>query len=426
MNALNSSALHPNLKNSFLITIRWYLSYLAERRSPATVESARQFITFVAQEKAPAPWLLERWKSALQWFFINAPIRKSPQERSAVIPVAPKINEPENTQSTENSPTTWAQAEYNMIGNLRQEGKSYRTEQTYLHWLNRFKRYVTPRKDPFKEKPDQALRSFLNHLALQDQVAVSTQRQALNSIIYFFRKGLHRDIGDIGDFAKGHIAKREKEVLTQSEINRLFLAMDSKWRLLAKLQYGTGMRKEELLNLRIKDIHFEEQRILVRQGKGNKDRFVALPQPIQETLREQIQSIQLIHQQDRVNNIPGVYLPGALEKKFPNAGKEWRWFWLFPANNLSTDPRSGIQRRHYQHGAVYQRALKEAANKTAITKRVTTHVLRHSFATHCLENGVDLRTLQDTLGHRHLETTQGYLHLVNKPGKLLPCPLSAS
>lgn len=329
--------------------------------------------------------------------------------------------------AAEPSRVTWAEAADAMITSLRREGKAYRTEQTYRHWTRRFAQFVHARADSFAGDAEGALQAFLDHLASVRQVSVKTQRQALNAVVYFLRHGLGRTIGDIGPYRKGRVVEREREVLTQRETVQLLAQIDPAWRLLAQLQYGTGLRVAELLRLRVKDLHFEERRILVRQGKGDKDRFVALPEVLVEPLRAQLARNKICHERDRAEEVPGVALPDAsLERKYPNYGKEWRWFWVFPAKDLSQDPRSGVTRRHHLLGASYQCAVKQAADDAQITKRVTTHVLRHSYATHCLENGVDLRTLQEVLGHASLETTQIYLHLMQRPGSVLPTPLRAA
>ncbi len=434
--ALQRSGLPVRRQQSYTITIRWYLGYLASRREAASVTSAREFMQMAVASKQPHGWLEECWKDALRWFFSNAPIRKEAgQARSLMGVEAGPSNVNHNDASPQGegirkrrdaaSPLSWAQAEERMVAAMRREGKSYRTEQTYGHWVHRFRRFVSARRAALAGKPGESVQAFLDALATQDRVSVATQRQALNAVVYFFRAGLQRELGEIGEFRRGRVAKREREVLAQSEVSCLFDHLPEKWQLLAKLQYGAGLRKEELLTLRVKDIHFEERRILVRQGKGDKDRYVALPEVLVAPLQAHLKRVRRLHQQDRDSQAPGVYLPNALDRKYPCAGQEWRWFWAFPAAHASTDPRSGVERRHHQHGASYQRALKEAAELAGITKRVTTHVLRHSFATHCLERGTDLRSLQDVLGHASLETTQVYLHLVRKPGRTLPTPLAA-
>jgi integron integrase len=430
--ALESSSLPSRRKASYLITIRWYLRYLKERRTPATVGSARAFIDWARAEKGAEDWMVERWKEGLRWFFASAPVRRQLEERRAErgMKVRERVAEPKamarGAVSTGGKRLSWGEAEYTMVSTLRREGKSYRTEQTYRHWLKHFRSFVQKRRAALAGKQDVAVNDFLSKLAMEGQVAVATQRQALNAIVYFIRTGLKREPGDVSGFVRGRVAKRTREVLSQREVGGLLAVMSGKWQLMARLQYGTGMRKEELLSLRIKDVQFEERRILVRQGKGNKDRFVALPEPLVEPLRVHLEGVRKLHERDREVGLPGVYLPDALDRKYPCAGKEWRWFWLFPAGGLSTDPRSGVRRRHHQDGAAYQRALRQGAEAQRITKRVTTHVLRHSFATHCLENGVDLRAVQDVLGHSSLETTQVYLHLMKTPGKALPSPLRAA
>ena len=242
----------------------------------------------------------------------------------------------------------------------------------------------------------------------------STQNQALNAIVFVYRHVFEKDIEDQINSVRARRKRRLPVVLTFKEATNIFDKMSGLYCLMAKLIYGCGLRLQECLSLRIKDVDIEQSIVIVRSGKGDKDRRTVLPESLKDELLHQISSVREIYEQDRKDNINGVYLPGALEKKYPNAGKEWGWFWLFPAKTLSIDPRSRIVRRHHQHPAALQRAFKEAVIKAGITKQASVHTLRHSFATHLLEKGYDIRTIQELLGHTNLQTTMIYTHVATK------------
>jgi integron integrase len=254
----------------------------------------------------------------------------------------------------------------------------------------------------------------MTYLAVERNVAISTQNQAFNAILFLFRYVLDKKIDDISDTVRAKRKIRLPVVLTKSEIKRLFDQMSGLYLLMAKVIYGCGLRLQECLLLRIKDVDFERNAVIVRSGKGDKDRETTLPESIKENLREQLKKAQKFHQNDRKNNIAGVQLPYAFERKSPNAGKEWAWFWVFPSATLSIDPQTKIVRRHHVFRSNLRKAIKQAGIKANIAKRLTVHSLRHSFATHLLESGHDIRTIQELLGHTDLNTTMIYTHVVNK------------
>ncbi|MBW2604753.1 MAG: integron integrase [Deltaproteobacteria bacterium] len=294
---------------------------------------------------------------------------------------------------------------------LRLKHLSFRTEQTYLGWVKRFYRFLngqSPHRLDSKHVKD-----YMTHLAVDRSVAASTQNQAFNAILFMFRHVLDKPINDISKAIRAKKKRRLPVVLTKPEINYLFEQMSGTNLLMAKIIYGCGLRLRECMNLRIKDIDFSRMAVTVR-GKGDKDRETVLPSIIKDTLRNHIESVRKIHEIDRENGLSGVKLPGALERKLPNAGKEWIWFWVFPSIKISLGPRTGIVRRHHVHSSNLQKQVKRAARKAKIPKRVTVHSLRHSFATHLLENGQDIRTIQDLLGHSSLQTTMIYTHVVSK------------
>lgn len=322
----------------------------------------------------------------------------------------------ENPNKADGIPETlkndWKAVEEKMIEAIRLRHRSYSTEKTYIAWLRQFQGFVKTKE--LKDLDGKDIQDFLSYLAVERKVSSSTQNQALNAIVFAYRHVLEKDIEDQINSVRAHQKRRLPVVLTVKEVNNIFDEMSGLHCLMAKLIYGCGLRLQECLSLRIKDVDIEQGIVIVRSGKGDKDRRTVLPESLKDDLLRHISSIREIFEQDRKDNTNGVYLPGALEKKYPNAGKEWGWFWLFPARDLSIDPRSRIIRRHHLHPAALQRAFKEAVIKAGITKQASIHTLRHSFATHLLENGYDIRTIQELLGHRNLQTTMIYTHVATK------------
>jgi integron integrase len=306
----------------------------------------------------------------------------------------------------------WKAVEDKTIEVIRLRHRSYSTEKTYILWLRQFQSFV--KNKDLKELDGKDLQDFLSYLAVERKVSSSTQNQALNAVVFVYRHVLEKDIEDQINSVRARQKRRLPVVLTIKEVNSIFDEMSGLHCLMAKLIYGCGLRLQECLSLRIKDVDIEQGILIVRSGKGDKDRRTVMPESLKDELLRHTSSIREIYELDRKDNTNGVYLPGALEKKYPNAGKEWGWFWLFPAKDLSIDPRSRIVRRHHLHPASLQRAFKEAVIKAAIIKQASIHTLRHSFATHLLESGYDIRTIQELLGHRNLQTTMIYTHVATK------------
>jgi integron integrase len=254
----------------------------------------------------------------------------------------------------------------------------------------------------------------MTHLAVERKVSASTQNQAFNAILFLFRHTLDKDIDNIAEAVRAKRTRRLPVVLTRSEIDRLFQKMRGTNLLMARTIYGCGLRLAESLNLRIKDIDFEREAVTIRSGKGDKDRETVLPSSLMQDLKDHMEQVRKIFEKDREMKANGVMIPGALERKYPNAGKEWGWYWVFPSLKESVDPRTGIQRRHHIYPDNLRRAIKTAVKKAGISKRINVHTLRHSFATHLLEKGYDIRTIQDLLGHADLRTTMIYTHVMSK------------
>ncbi len=309
-----------------------------------------------------------------------------------------------------------------MVRILRVRNYSKRTEDTYLMWATRFLKFLNGLHE--KHISDQQVREYLEYLAIERRVSPNTQKLALNALSFLFKFGLERDLGNIGDFVKAKASTRLPVVLSKQEVKSLFdqLTFPSHF-LMAGLLYGSGLRLMECVRLRVQDIDFDYNQIMVRDGKGLKDRLVPLPERFVNSLKKQIEKARKVHDSDLKLNIDGVYLPYAIERKYPNADKELKWQFLFPATRIATDQRSGKTRRHHIHETSLQRAVSKAGKKANINKRVHCHVLRHSFATHLLEKGYDIRTVQELLGHSDVSTTMIYTHVLNKPGINVKSPM---
>lgn len=308
-----------------------------------------------------------------------------------------------------------------LLVEIRSRGYSIRTEQTYENWAARFIEYCDNR-DP-RELGGKEVVSYLQHLAVQRNVSASTQNQALNALVFFYAHAVEKPLGDLGGFVRAKRPKRLPVVLAPGEVQRLLSHLQGNHWLMASLLYGTGMRLMEVIRLRVQDMDFDYHQILVRDGKGKKDRVVPLPERLLEPLRQQLAKTRKLHRQDLANGLGEVFLPEALARKYPNAAREWGWQYVFPSGRLSTDPRTGVTRRHHIHESSLQKAVKKAATAAGLVKRINCHALRHSFATHLLENGYDIRTVQDLLGHADVSTTMIYTHVLNRGGRAVLSPL---
>ena len=306
---------------------------------------------------------------------------------------------------------------------MRVKKYAYRTEKTYWQWIRRFVRHHNLRKP--SDMGASEIHAFLAHLAFSEQVAASTQNQALNAVVFLYREVLKQDVGDFSSFPRARRGKRLPVVCSRKEIQNLISEMDGVEALVVKLLYGTGMRVSEGLRLRVQDVNFDTHEIMVRGGKGNKDRRVPLPKSLVDALRAQLDGRRALFESDREEKLHEVKLPGALAKKYKNAPYEWKWQWVFPADDVSTDPRSGRRLRHHLLPIRIQRAVRRAAQDARITSRVTPHTLRHSFATHLLESGQDIRTVQELLGHADVKTTMIYTHVLNKGPLGVASPLDS-
>lgn len=386
--------------------IRWYLG----RRGLTEVE--RQY---------------ER--EALKWFFQEAKrIGGVTHRHGAFVPPAadvaaleaqPRRNAgvPPPQAANDLGHTEWERA---LVAAMRQRGFLWRTEQTYRGWARQFADFVQPRTPMIADGGD--VSAFLSKLAVERRASVSTQKQALNALAFFMQEALRIDLGTM-EFAHARPRRKIPVVLSRVEISRLLAALSPGYRLMAEMMYGAGLRLLELLRLRVHHLDLERGQVQVYAGKGGKDRVTVLPETLRPRLETHLARLREIFEEDRRKGVPGVWLPEALARKYQRAGEQWQWQWLWPSRMLMRDPETGVERRHHILDGTFQNAIRAAAAKAGLDKRVTPHVLRHSFATHLLEAGTDIRTVQELLGHSKLETTQIYTHVMQKPGLGVRSPL---
>jgi integron integrase len=305
---------------------------------------------------------------------------------------------------------------------LRVKHYSIRTEKTYVRWIRRYILFHDKRHP--EEMGAREIEAFLTHLAVEKNVAASTQNQALCALLFLYNEVLEKDLTpDVIDAVRAKKPKRLPVVLTRDEAMSVLAALSGTNQLIARTLYGSGLRLIECLRLRVKDIDFAYRQITVRDGKGQKDRATILPASLVDPLQEHLRRVRMLHQQDLDRGYGSVYLPYALERKYPSAHKEWCWQYVFPAQGRSTDPRSGVVRRHHLSESSVQKAVRRAVKLAGIDKPAGCHTFRHSFATHLLEDGYDIRTVQELLGHKDVKTTMIYTHVLSKGGLAVRSPL---
>ena len=429
---LDQSSLPQHIKHSWFITLKWYLGFCRRNRAGVNVQSAREFIEWAQRDKQAQPWKMEGWKDAIRWFFKEA-ARRAALPRPIVacgtpagtslkpavqLTRIPQSGTPGKSEADGRAALAgWKGAFLTVI---RRRHYSYRTEQSYLVWIERFARHARTQK--LEELGEPGIKAFLDAMALNEQLSASSQRQALNALVFLYREVFGRELGDFSDFRRAKVRPHAPVWLTPEEMAGLLTCLEGTWNLMAKVMFGGGLRLMELLRLRVKDVDLLQEIITIRGGKGDKDRFTSLAHVTVEPLRQHLEGVRRLHEADRAAGLAGVWLPDGLERKYPKAGEEWPWFWVWPDDHASTDPRSGLQRRHHVSDRSFQAAIKAAAAKAKLNKRVTPHVLRHSFATSMVEK-YDIRTVQELLGHKSVETTQIYTHVMNKPGLGVKSPL---
>jgi integron integrase len=363
--------------------MKWYFGYCSRKElgDPCKRENGKVFWRDAVVPLQPEKWQEVQWGAALHWFFNEL--------------VANDLSGPAMRRA------------------IRQRHLAYATEKAYMAWLRRFQAFLYP-KNVMDSTAEEVVR-FLSYLAEEVEIAATGQNQCFNALLYFFRYVLKQvDVNFRGAIrAKKRI--RVPVVLSQSEVSRVLEYLSGQFRLMGRLQYGAGLRIKELVRLRVKDMDFDRGQLVIRGGKGDKDRVTVLPSSLVEGLRNQLERIEKLHVEDVAAGFDGASMPLALARKFSIARREFSWQYIFPANKLGEDPRSGQLLRHHALENSYQKAVRTATKLAGIEKRVTPHVFRHSFATHMLEGGADIRTVQDLLGHASVETTQIYTHVMKKP-----------
>jgi len=434
--ALAQAPLSDDLKAAFTREILSFLKHCKEARSAATVETAKRYLGWRENQSRG------RSREALRWFYREGrrlgsqkpdkPAQPTPSPNAAglIVPpppalVLPDIRRPSRPMepppaASDLGASPW---ERDLIKAIREQGHLWRTEQTYREWAVRFARFIAPRSPYAASGEDVA--AFLSALAVEGRASPSAQKQVLNALVFLMQKALHRDLGEM-EFKRAHPKQRVPTVLSVAEAKSLFAQMDGTPRLMAELAYGAGLRLMELLRLRIHHLDFDRGRLQVVAGKGDKDRVTVLPEKLISQLRDHVGRLRALWESDQAEKLPGVWLPEGLGKKYPRAGVSWEWQWLFPTAKPVLDPATGIIRRHHLSDAWFQKALKQAAGRLTLGKRISPHTLRHSFGTHMLEHGADIRTVQELMGHSDVRTTQIYLHVMKKPGLGVRSPLDQS
>ena len=371
--------------------LSWFDQWRISRHLPHGREAARAFWRQQVKSKPREAWQLEQWTAAFGWYLEWL---RFAETRGAEV----RTLEERVFQAVDRA------------GGRR--GLAIRTRQTYGRWVMRFARWAGDAKAMLQQ--EQA-RLFLGELVTRERQSFSSQKQALNALVFFFREVCGHEEVDL-QVKLRKTPKRIPVVPNFREIIQILDRLGPTHRLMAEVQYGSGLRLKELTRLRIKDVDLEQRQITVRAGKGDTDRVTVLPESLVEKIKRHKEAIRKVFDADKSDGTPPVAIPGALARKFSRAGERWEWFWLFPAETLSTDPDSGIVRRHHVHSGSYGNALHHAAQEAGIDKRITSHCLRHAFATHLLESGKDLRTIQELLGHSDVKTTEIYTHVAKGVG----------
>mgnify|MGYP001251421082 CR=1 FL=1 len=387
--------------------VKWVRRFFEEASADHTLTLADRMNVFLESlEKTGRidDWQLTQAERALRMYFVNFRKIEEPMKAPAIA-----------VNTREDGKVGRDEVIEALRNRLRVRHYSYRTEQTYVDWVQRFFSYLADRSNDgsgFYVVQTSEVRDFIAHLAVKRRVAASTQNQAFNAMLFMAREILGFEPGNLADGVRAKRGKRLPVVLSVAEMRELLESMTGVQRLMAELIYGGGLRVMECVRLRVKDVDFENSLLFVRGGKGDKDRSTLLSERAKPLLKEHMGKLKNLFEKDRAAGLAGVFMPDALERKYPKAGKEFGWQWVFPSEKLSMDPRSGLVRRHHVSDMMIQRAVKAAANAADIMKPVSVHTLRHSFATHMLLHGVDLRQIQEYLGHANVETTMIYTHVV--------------
>jgi integron integrase len=382
--------------------VRWVRRFLTWPASSEPVaDQVQRFCEELERRGTYAAWQIRQAEHALRIYFVNFLHRTDWHRR------------PQSLMLDEQGRTSPLAVLADLRVRIRTRHYACRTECSCAEWVRRFFAYASERQQaPHPRVDADTVRDDLTYLAVRQQVSASTQNQALCALLFLCREVLGLDVGDLTTTARAKRGARLPTVLSVPETAALLGTLRGTTWLMAALIYGGGLRVTECCQLRVKDVDFDQGLLVVRSGKGDKDRTTLLADMCRAPLRAQLRAAEAIHEKDRQAGLPGVWLPDALDRKYPHAGRELAWFWVFPSRTLSTDPRTGIVRRHHLSDSVVQKAVKAAAHEAKLHKPVSVHTLRHCFGTHMLLNGVDIRQIQEYLGHANVETTMIYTHVV--------------
>ena len=386
-----SRDVHPRQRDGFAMVLGWFETFRSRNRLAPGREACVRFWTEQVKVKERPAWQLEQWTAAIEWYLRWV---KNTRERG------------EQTRTLEER----VRDAVERAGSRR--GLARLTRETYGRWAGSFARWTGDDRamlDPGKG------RDFLTWLVAEQRVSFSTQKQALNALVFFYRDVCGMETVDLQVRLRKTMT-RLPVVLDVKEVMAVLEKIDKRYALMAKIQYGGGLRLKELVNLRVKDVDEGRGMITIREAKGDKHRTTVLPESVRVEIAERKKELRELHEKDRAARLPGVALPNAYDRKDRRAGEKWPWQWMFPAPGTSRDPESGIVRRHHVHEECYSRAVRRAVEKAMIDKKASTHALRHAFATHLLEGGTDIRTLQELLGHADVKTTEIYTHVAKDIG----------
>jgi integron integrase len=394
--------------------VRRFLKSCNYQLDNINTEHVSQYLDSLDADEKIADWQVRQAADAVI-LYVEKYLKRPLQQ------ITSSANDPGAKPTAQRRSFPWQQTLEEARNAIRLRHYSLSTEKTYLGWIGRFKVYMNDREPHLLESND--MKKYLTHLALHGRVSASTQNQAFNALLFLYRHILHVETDDFTSVARAKRKMNLPVVLSRDEVKKILSSLDGPYLLMAQLMYGCGLRLMECLRLRIKDVDFENDLLMVRSGKGQKDRSLMIPGKIREELARHVASAKEIHDQDVKMGYGEVSLPDALDKKYPRAPKELGWQWVFPAEKLSVDPRTGKVMRWHIHPSAIQRAVKEAVMKTGLPKKASCHTLRHSFATHLLEAGHNIRTIQELLGHKHVNTTMIYTHVIRKKPYEISSPL---
>ena len=411
----------------------WIKQFIKQNNQPPNEQSTLAFLQGL--EKTKPPFVIQKAKHALQLYLLF----QSQTQSNITDPGKSLQNRGVPQEATSPSNVLMRAQSYAMAqvrSHLRLKHRSYRTEKTYLQWINRFFTFLyvyrefSPQANPLLRttEPDiqvsinkvlshiseDHLKAFLSQLALKDKVSAQTQNQALNALLSLYRGVLNKEILGLSTVLRAPYRRRLPVVLSKNEISQILNNLDMPYRLMIQCIYGGGLRLEECLSLRVQDLDFENQCLIVRAGKGDKDRRTLFPQVLHSPIKQYLQELQLLWKQDRRTNAPGVSVPNGLAKKYPTAPYQWNWYWVFPARGFCHHPHTNEKVKWHLHPSVLQKRVHQAIQICQIHKQASVHSFRHSFATHLVEQGYDIRTVQELLGHSNLQTTMIYTHVAQK------------